>query len=265
MSARFPPDRRARPLTRPLAALAALLGFTGGCANAAPADACRSLLFEEVPFTVCTAEPGAHHVALALTGPDDLPLRDFAPFADALGPERLSRLAFAMNAGMYHPGGGPVGLYVEDGRTRHRLVTRGGRGNFFLRPNGVFWGDADGWHVAATEAFAAARPQGVRFATQSGPMLVIDGALHPAFMPDGRSRHLRNGVGITRDGSALFAISDAPVSLGRFARLFRDALGCRNALYFDGSVSRLWNPVAERRDEGARIGPIVYVLRDTAD
>jgi uncharacterized protein YigE (DUF2233 family) len=101
----------------------------------------------------------------------------------------------------------------------------------------------------------------IAYATQSGPMLVIDGELHPRFEADGRSRHIRNGVGISPKGDPIFVISDEPVSFGKLARLFRDELHCRNALYFDGSVSSLWDPLNGRMDSFAAIGPMVVAMR----
>ena len=92
-------------------------------------------------------------------------------------------------------------------------------------------------------------------------MLVIDGKLHPKFDADGESRNIRNGVGIAPDGTPLFAISEEPVSFGKFARLFRDALKAKNALYFDGSVSSLWDPGNHRQDSIAELGPMVVVFR----
>ncbi|WP_171524391.1 phosphodiester glycosidase family protein, partial [Acinetobacter baumannii] len=68
------------------------------------------------------------------------------------------------------------------------------------------------------------KPDHVRFATQSGPMLLIDGQLHPKLAENGTSLQIRNAVGVGLNGSAWFAISNAPVSFGRFARLFRDKL-----------------------------------------
>jgi uncharacterized protein YigE (DUF2233 family) len=99
----------------------------------------------------------------------------------------------------------------------------------------------------------------VRWATQSGPLLLIAGRLHPRFSADGPSLHIRNGVGVANPRTAWFAISDEPVSFGRFARFFR-SLGCRDALFFDGGVSSLWDPAAGRRDSRAEIGPIVAVF-----
>jgi len=89
---------------------------------------------------------------------------------------------------------------------------------------------------------------------------VIEGALHPAIQPNGQSLHVRNGVCAAGPDDAWFAISDEPVSFGRLARFFRDGLGCGNALYFDGSVSSLWDRPASRRDERAELGPIVAVF-----
>jgi uncharacterized protein YigE (DUF2233 family) len=128
-------------------------------------------------------------------------------------------------------------------------------------PNGVFSVDQDGMARVETSAAFAERSARVQWATQSGPMLVIDGALHPAFQENGASRNVRNGVGVARDGAVLFVISEDAVSFGRFARLFRDGLGCDDALYLDGSVSSLWAPQERRRDTRADLGPFVVFLR----
>ena len=95
-------------------------------------------------------------------------------------------------------------------------------------------------------------------------MLVIDGALHPRFLPDSTSTYIRNGVGVSADGqTAWFVISDRPVTFHRFARFFRDSLGAPNALYFDGSISRLFVPAQGRADFGLPLGPMVgLVARD---
>jgi uncharacterized protein YigE (DUF2233 family) len=165
-------------------------------------------------------------------------------------------LGFAMNAGMYHRDLAPVGLYVEEGRQAAALVTRDGPGNFGLLPNGVFcWGDS--FRVIESRAFKAEAPA-CRFATQSGPMLVIDGKLHPRFLPGSDSTYVRNGVGVSADGRrAVFAISNDAVNFHSFARLFRDDLGLEDALYFDGNISRLYAPDLSRHDAGFPMGPIV--------
>jgi uncharacterized protein YigE (DUF2233 family) len=218
---------------------------------------CEQHRFEGSRFIVCTYNPARHELRLASRAADDAYLRDFDALADALGDD-TARLRFAMNAGMYNDDGAPIGLYIEDGAERHPLRLTDGPGNFHMKPNGVFWQSADGAvHVTPSEEFEGSPD--VRWATQSGPMLVIDGELHPRFQHDGPSRYIRNGVGV-RDGRAYFVISSGAVSFGRFARFFRDELDCRDALFFDGTVSSLWAPSLDRRDNAHSIGPMVVVL-----
>ena len=219
---------------------------------------CRDVTFEDQPYTVCEAPSGAD-VRLFLNGADAAPLGSFEAVNRALAPEGRA-LVFAMNGGMYHPDRSPVGLYIENGESRRDLVTSSGGGNFGLVPNGVFCvRDNGGFAVIETRAFAA-NPPACRFATQSGPMLVIEGALHPRFLPESDSLYIRNGVGVTPDGRALFAISGRAVNFHTFARFFRDALGTPNALYLDGSISRLFAPELRRNDFGFAMGPILGLV-----
>lgn len=243
-----------------LVSLAALFVLAACGAGRDVATPCQNISFEGSRFTICQARPDTHDIALVNRGADGQPMRDFAGLKARLG-ERYPRLAFAMNAGMFDASGAAIGYYVEDGAAQVPLNRNPGPGNFHLLPNGVFWGDAAGWHADTTDNFARTRPDHVRFASQSGPMLVIGGKLHPRISDNGTSLQVRNGVGVSLDGSAWFAISNQPVSFGRFARLFRDRLGCPDALYFDGAVSRLFDPIAGRRDSGVPIGPIVVALQ----
>lgn len=222
-------------------------------------SACEAVEFEGTRFTVCTADPGRHEIRLVLDGTDDESVREFDRLAAALGRDAI-RLSFATNAGMFEEYGDPVGLAIANGETRHALNRQEGPGNFHLMPNGVFLGQPNGpWQVLSSEAYAAADPS-PNFATQSGPMLVVDGAVHPRFDANGASLNLRNGVGVDAAGHARFVISDELVSFGRFARLFRNRLRCDNALFLDGSVSRLWDSHGGRMDSGARVGPLLAVL-----
>jgi uncharacterized protein YigE (DUF2233 family) len=140
-------------------------------------------------------------------------------------------------------------------------VTAGSAGNFGLRPNGVFCvAEGGDFRVVESRAFAA-DPPACRHATQSGPMLVIGGALQPRFLEGSDSTYVRNGVGVSPDGQrAWFAISDGAVNFHRFARFFRDGLGARDALYLDGSISRLYAPELGRDDFGLPMGPIVGLV-----
>jgi uncharacterized protein YigE (DUF2233 family) len=221
---------------------------------------CRRRSFEGSSFTICRYEARAHRIELVDAG-DQGPLRSFDALEAHLG-ERARRVLFAMNAGMFDEQGRAIGLYVEQGAEQHRINLRDGGGNFHLKPNGVFAVDEAGRvSVTPSDAYARRPPPRVMWATQSGPMLVIAGRLHPGISADGESQLIRNGVGVSGPQTAWFVISDEPVSFGRFARLFRDGLHCSDALFLDGTVSALWDPAARRRDGGPPLGPMAVVFR----
>jgi uncharacterized protein YigE (DUF2233 family) len=220
-------------------------------------SACEAVIFEGTPLTHCTADPAQHRIAMVLDTPGGGPARSLEALAD-IRPEP-GKVAFAMNGGMFDAEGEPIGYYVEDGERRHTLNRNAGAGNFHLMPNGVFYGSGGEWRIRTTDDFAENIDKRPEFATQSGPMLVIGGKLHPAFDDDGDSKKTRNSVGVDRAGRAHFVISEAPVSFGKLARYFRDRLKTPNALFLDGSVSQLWDPARERMDRGAELGPLIVV------
>ena len=244
---------------RPLLTLLAMF-----LAAAAAAQDCHNTELDGNRYALCEVDAGLADLRLFLKGPDGEILGQFSTINRVLEPEGR-QLAFAMNAGMYHDNRSPVGHYVEKGVEVMRVVPNKGPGNFGLLPNGVFCirpGRAD---VIETLAFVERAPE-CTFATQSGPMLVIDGALHPRFLPDSTSRYVRNGVGSSADGQrVVFAISRNAVTFHEFGRLFRDGLGLPNALYFDGNVSRLYAPSIGRNDAGFAMGPVVGVVVDRSD
>lgn len=219
---------------------------------------CRNLTEGNNRFTICEAS-ASEDIRLFLRDETGAILGGFGRIAQGLARQGL-HLQMAMNAGMYHQDRAPVGLYIQDGAQDMRLIPNAGPGNFGLLPNGVFClrkGRAD---VIETLAFQANPPACVH-ATQSGPMLVIDGKLHPRFLRDSTSRYVRNGVGTSADGRrVVFAISRNPVTFHEFGRLFRDTLNLPNALYFDGKVSRLYAPMIGRDDPGFPLGPIVGIV-----
>ena len=166
-----------------------------------------------------------------------------------------------MNAGMFGKDHAPIGLTIIDGKQVHAINRRNGFGNFHLMPNGVFLLRNDGrGEVVTSDRFTPA--EDIRVATQSGPMLLIDGKLHPKIDEDGPSHYIRNAVGIAPDGSPAFVISDDAVSFGKIARFMRDDLHMKDALFLDGSVSSLWDPAGERMDNFTDLGPILVVRRN---
>ncbi|MGU3665943.1 phosphodiester glycosidase family protein [Methylobacterium sp. A49B] len=232
-----------------------------GRAEATPApptapETCRAVQAQGETFTVCAIDLRRQRLRLFWLQGDGRPYGSLGTLAEKQG----GRLSFAMNAGMYDKDQAPVGLYVEDGREMRHVSTTDGPGNFHLKPNGVFWVKGDKAGVLDTTRYlrTKVRPD---YATQSGPMLVIDGQIHPKISADGPSQKVRNGVGVTADGHvAVFAISERPVTFGAFARLFKDDLGCRNALFLDGSVSSLYAPGIGRSDISRPLGPLIGAM-----
>ncbi len=150
------------------------------------------------------------------------------------------KMVFAMNGGMFKPGNEPVGLYIEKGKLLTPLDTSTSAGNFYLKPNGVYYIDNNG-KAAIAETGKFIINNNIRFATQSGPMLLTDGKMHTAFNKNSQNLQIRNGVGILPNGNTVFAMSTEKVSFYNFAQFF-SKLGCRNALYLDGSISRMYCP-----------------------
>jgi uncharacterized protein YigE (DUF2233 family) len=244
---------------RRLACLIASLTLVGDAS--ASTGACEEISVPDAKYTVCRFDARSDRIELFYSDSNGLPFRTFAALSAKLSVQGQA-LAFAMNAGMYHEDRSPVGLFIGDGVTRTPANTGAAAGNFYLKPNGVFFISKDRTGVMETAAFLRS---GItpRYATQSGPLLVLNGMIHEKFKPESISRNIRNGVGVDDDGhSVVFAISNAPVTFHSFAVLFRDRLGVKNALYLDGAISRLYAPELNRNDLGADMGPIVGVTVD---
>lgn len=216
---------------------------------------CKRLSHEGEGYVVCEVDLRRQEVKLHWMAPDGRPYGNFGRLIEA---QANPPIVVAMNAGMYQEDLSPVGLYVENGRELKRANTANGAGNFHLKPNGVFYLAKGQAGILETGRYLKRRPA-ADYATQSGPMLVIGGKLHPKFSDEGPSRKIRNGVGVQSPTRIVLAISDGPVSFGAFARLFRDVLECRDALFLDGSISSLYAPALGRRDGFLPFGPMITV------
>ena len=241
------------PWLRALLAAAALCVAT----TAEARRVCEDLTFDGHAYTVCTTDTTRDKLSLFWRDAAGKPFATFDQLVASLAQTRRT-LIFGMNAGMFQTDLSPVGLYIEDGEVRHRANTKDGPGNFHMKPNGIFFFGPASVGVLETRAFlrAGLHPD---FATQSGPMLVIDGQIHPKIQPDGTSLKIRNGVGVRDAHTAVFAISHDPVSFHEFAELFRDKLGCANALFLDGSISSLYAPALGRTEQFLPVGPMLGV------
>lgn len=221
-------------------------------------SACKSVTFENARLIHCIADPTEHRIAMDL-GPDGgTPYRSLANLAAGRASD-AAPVAFAVNGGMFDDDGKPIGYYVENKERLKELSRSDGPGNFHLKPNGVFYGTGGKWNIRTSEDFYSNVGDRPEFGTQSGPMLVINGKLHPEIADNGPSKAIRNGVGIDEKGRAHFVMSEQPVSFGVLARYYRDELKTPNALFLDGNVSALWDPATERLDLGAPLGPLIVV------
>jgi uncharacterized protein YigE (DUF2233 family) len=236
-----------------------LLGILAQCLATAATPLCEGRSFQGASYTICTIDLTQAKLELFNLNSAGEPYASFQALADGLGSEGRE-LLFAMNAGMFDEGLRPIGLYVEDGTQVKKLNRRDGYGNFHLKPNGVFYVKGNRLGVMTSEQYARLQEK-PDFATQSGPMLVIDGRIHPQFSQTGESRKVRNGVGIVNDHTAVFAISEDLINFYDFAALFRDELKCANALFFDGTVSSLYAPELGRLNNFVPLGPMVGAVK----
>lgn len=220
--------------------------------------------YADKEYLVARAAPAARIDVLLMNSAGD----EFSSFPEleARLARRKQRLLWAMNGGMYHHDRNPVGLLVSRAQTRSPLNVQTGYGNFFLQPNGVFALTEAGPQIVSTQVFGAraAAESRVLEATQSGPLLLLAGKFARAFDPDSSSRVIRNGVAITQQNQILFVISSDAVSFHEFASALI-ALGCREALYLDGSISAAYVPKLGRKDAGEGLGPVVVLSEASND
>lgn len=238
-------------IRRLLVAIVPALGLVPGrdASAQAPPVTCRPQTIGGARYRVCEI-PAAAVPRLRLTAryAGRRPVRTIARM-DTLVRARGERLLFATNAGLYERVDSATGLLVADGGRTYSRLNRGAGprdpcsvANFYCPPNGVFYVAGGRAAVRSTADFAARRASAdaPSIASQSGPMLVRNGALARAFPANSQSRKVRNGVGVRADGSVVFAIADEPVTFHQFAVAFRDTFRCRDALFLGGAISQLY-------------------------
>ncbi|RFB93614.1 hypothetical protein B5K11_13955 [Rhizobium leguminosarum bv. trifolii] len=248
-------------------AAAMMLAATMTSPHQVHAEQCEQQSFEEAKYVICTLEAGKADLRLFWKGADGAPYRTFSSLADAVRAEGKT-LVLAVNAGMYRGDFSPMGLYVENARelkpanTAKAESSAGQVPNFYKTPNGVFFLGETGAGILPTDEFLKRAPK-VRFATQSGPMLVIAGKLNPIFIPGSTDRTRRSGVGVCGTGTVRLAVSEDGVNFHDFARLFRDNLKCPDALFLDGGNGvGLYSPAIGRNDRSwhGGYGPMLGVV-----
>ena len=176
---------------------------------------------------------------------------------------------FIMNAGMYNEDGSPVGLLIQENRQINPLDINQATipDNFHMYPNGVFYMHDHKFFVSQTSEFRKLDPDfrsDIQYGTQSGPMLVINGKIHPKFTFLSKNTNIRNGIGVIKDGQnekAVLVISEGKVNLYEFALLFQFLFKCDNALYLDGAISKAYFTKNGNADGslGGSLGPTLSV------
>ena len=231
-----------------------------GCSrrNTPPRPISAQQSVKDTRFTTIRVDPRTERIELFLRDDAGQPFKHFDQLKSWLAGKN-KQLLFAMNAGMYQQDLSPLGLLVQDGKQVSRLNLSDGTGNFYLKPNGVFLVSGSGPRIVESSEYPSLA-QGVRLATQSGPLLVRNGALHPSINAASTSRLIRNGVGVSGN-TIMFVISEQPVNFYELATYFRDELHCPDALYLDGVVSSLYSTELQRNDSRADLGPIIAVVQ----
>lgn len=164
---------------------------------------------------------------------------------EKLETDTLTKVRMITNGGMYSPNNEPQGLYIENFKELKSLDIDNPKDgtNFYMMPNGVFYVDSlNNFGVLTTELFQNKRINSVpiKHATQSGPMLLINGSLHPNFVKNSKNEKIRSGVGVTQDNKLVFLITNDDCNFYDFASCFQDIFNCKDALFLDGAISKMY-------------------------
>ena len=216
---------------------------------------CNDKLKNEDDFVIFKVNPKVENISFYWKDNDGQILKSIENLKKKVEREDKD-LTFAMNGGMFEKNNFPKGLYIEDFKILNKIDTLSGEGNFYLDTNGIFYltknNDAE---LIETKNFKY--NSNIKYATQSGPMLLMNQKINPIFKKNSENLNIRNGVGILEDGNVVFIMSKKEINFYNFATIFKE-LGCRKALYLDGFVSRTYYPegnwIQNDGDFGVMIG-----------
>lgn len=220
----------------------------------------ETISYREKTFDTYTIDLSLQELSIFLDDASGSKYRSLTQLKNTI--EKENRwLVFATNAGMYTPQNTPVGLYVENGVQLYPLDVKEGQGNFYMKPNGVFTLTSKGAAIVESSQFSKLKDS-IMLATQSGPLLVQRDSIHPMFNEGSPNLNIRSGVGILSPDKVVFAISNTPTNFYDFALLFKEYLGCKDALYLDGAISKMYLPALNRFELGGDFGPILGIVQE---
>lgn len=217
---------------------------------------CKEKIRNEDQFILFQASPGKGNIKLYWKNDRHQILKSIGQLKKEVEAQH-EKLQFAMNGGMFEPDNSPKGLYIENFKILKPIDTLQGSGNFYLPPNGIFYLTQNN-QAGIVETKKYIQIPEIKYATQSGPMLLLDGKINPVFQKDSKNLNIRNGVGILSNGDLIFAMSKKEVSFYKLAQLFKEA-GCKNALYLDGYVSRAYLPEKNWIQDDGNFGVMIGI------
>lgn len=185
-----------------------------------------------VEYMGFVVNPNTHNITLISHHPQGR-----SPLSLSDASKHVEGVEFATNGGIFKSPNEPNGLTVSNGAVLQRIDTSDGRGNFYLKPNGVFFVTNENRAGISSSVTFNEPVHQLRLATQSGPLLVSSGRLHPGLREYSPNKRIRSGVGVRRDGTIIFVVSIDPVRFWDIATLLRDGFECLDALYLDGTIS----------------------------
>src|SRR5215210_5218525 len=143
---------------------------------------------KQATYVIIRVDLNAARIKLLWRNPAGVPYGSLGEAYRQVGGDLLA----LTNAGIYSANQAPEGLHIEGDLTLSPLNLDNGDGNFYWKPNGVFYVTDDAAGIVEPEKFNSLSERGsIQEATQSGPLLVINGEVNPDLKPDSRSLYVR--------------------------------------------------------------------------
>lgn len=215
--------------------------------------------YEGNTYQIFGVHPDSAEIRFFYENEKNQPYRSLLNLKKALD-KKGEKLLMATNGGIFSTAREPLGLYIEDEKRINDLNLKDGKGNFFWKENGVFYLDSNGNAGVAESNHFRKFKANMKNAVQSGPMLVIDGEIHKGF-DKSKSKYVRSGVGVQENGMVIFAISTSSVRFDDFADLYKSHFKCKNALYLDGAISKMYLPELNKKVPTGSFSTLIGVVK----
>ena len=148
------------------------------------------------------------------------------------------KILFVTNGGIYTENYTPEGLYIENYKLMSELNLRKEFGNFYMKPNGVFYIENGKPIISDSEEFQYNK--NISYAVQSGPLLIKNGEINKEFSSDSKSFKIRSAVGLDNENKVFFYMSKKEISFYEFSKYALDNLDCKQLLFLDGTISKMY-------------------------